>query len=121
MGLPITKKVTLAWDGVGWRDQETNFPVTGIKLLGMADDLVEKAFDPMQPNNGAVVHEVIQNMINAAFEARIITTPMHYFAPAGETLITYEYHRDANMQLHTRINELEHRIANLERPWWKRW
>jgi len=33
MGLPLTKTVTIVWDGAGWRDQQTGVLVEGVQRL----------------------------------------------------------------------------------------
>ncbi len=135
MGLPITKTVTLVWDGVGWRDQETNFPVTGVKLLGMPDELVEKAYDPgvrlydgtkvaesHHPFDSSfhVTYEQVQKMIADVLYQRTAKTHM-YFGQGPEQIVTVAYHRESIGTLSHEINQLKWRLAQLERPWWKRW
>ncbi len=128
MGLPFTKTVTLVWDGVGWRDQATNFPVTGVKLIGMPDDL------PVQTHDGTVVpeshhpfdksftvtYEQVQKMIADALYQRAAKTHM-YFDQGPEQIVTVAYHRETIGALSHEINQLERRIGNLEEPWWRRW
>lgn len=131
MGLPITKTITLVWDGVGWRDQETNFPITGVKLLWVPDGMVEKAYDPNMPSRPEehhhpfdksfhVTYEQVQKMIADALQQRAAKTHM-YFEQGPEQIVTVAYHREAIGMFSHEINQLERRIANLERPWWKRW
>ncbi len=51
MGLPMTKIITLVWDGVDWRDQETGILVTGVtKPYGD----ITAAISPTESMNDAI-------------------------------------------------------------------
>jgi hypothetical protein len=45
--------------------------------------------------------------------------PAYFFQK--DWLLTYDWWADHNRQLENRIVALHQRIAELERPWWKRW
>ena len=171
MGLPITKTITLAWDGVNWRDQETGVLVEGVQRLYehiqvqnggvrlhdgriIADEPEQENAHPHTPKrvisaggwydaetdvsvknltasdaeerhhpfgkSFAVTYEQVQKMIADALYQRAAKTHM-YFEQGPEQIVTVAYHRETIDILCHEIKQLERRIGNLERPWWKRW
>ena len=125
MGLPIVKKVTLVWDGVDWRDQETGVLVTGVRRPYELDDVQTHdgtvVAEPHHPFDKSfhVTYEQVQKMIADALQQRAAKTHM-YFEQGPEQIVTIAYHREAIGMFSHEMNQLERRIANLERPWWKR-
>ncbi len=49
MGVPITKTITLVWDGVDWRNQET-----GVLVEGIAKPTFTAALSPTESINDAI-------------------------------------------------------------------
>jgi len=144
MGIPITKTVTLAWDGVAWYDKETQTKVTGV-LPPYPMDSAEYsgecvvAPDPYNPGkfrnvskpvqivddhpfdkSSSVTYEQAQKMIDDTIKQRSVPKQLMYFVE-GDWLITYAYYRETAQSLSREINRLERRIECLERPWWRRW
>lgn len=135
MGVPVTKTVKLNWDGANWRDAETSVLVTGVLPPYPVDSQKYsgewvQASEPVQFAEGGqpFKHEsfsadqrvTIQEMIEKTIVRRSVPKQFMYFVE-GDWLITYAYHRDTVQALSHEINQLERRIARLERPWWKRW
>lgn len=124
MGFPITKTVTLIWDGVDWRDQETGILVGGVQRLYEAIQANTDA--PSQPNTHPfdksfhVTYEQVAKMIADALYQRAAKTHM-YFDQGPDQIVTVSYHRETIENISHEINQLERRITNLERPWWKLW
>ena len=125
MGVPITKTVTLVWDGVDWRDQETGVLIEGVRRIGDPSNAVsfynatvpiDKSMDP----DVRAAYEQVQKMIADVLYQRAAKTHM-YFEQGPDQIVTVAYHREDIGNLVFEINQLTRRLAKLEKPWWKRW
>lgn len=128
----ITRLVYWNESAGGWYDVETDVSVKNmtapIDKEGGADlpDPIPRGTggEMNEPLMHSEIREIVREEARAVAlqvlaERTIPPYPNYFFN--SDWIVTYDWMHDADQALHTRINELEKKVACLSRPWWRIW